>query len=398
MNVVTLTNLYPSSARPGHGTFVEERMTRFAARFGAHLRVVAPVPWFPFTRGFGGYSRIARTPCEEDRRGARVLHPRVVLVPKVGMTLAPAAWRRACEPCLARLHAERPIDLLDAHYLYPDGVAAVALARRLGVPVVLSARGSDVNVIAKFAGPRADIVAAASGAGAVVAVSRALAERLRALGVPDAKLSVVPNGVEVDRFRSAPRDPAMPAGRALLCVGHLVPGKGFHLAVEALARLRERFDDASLVIAGDGPERGRLEALARRTGVLDRVRFLGEVPHARVPALLRGAARLLLPSFNEGYPNVVVEAVAAGVPVVATRVGGIPEIVDAAVGDLADRPDVDAVAAALERSLQRTFDPAAFAGRAEGMRWDSILDGLKVVFDRAIAEGPPASRAAGSAA
>jgi glycosyltransferase involved in cell wall biosynthesis len=220
-------------------------------------------------------------------------------------------------------------------------------------------------------------------------VSRALADRLASLGVARERIEVVPSGVDLDRFAPRERD-ADGGGAALLGVGRLVPGKGFHLAIEALTRLRPAHPGIRLDLAGDGPERGRLEELARARGVADRVRFLGAVPHERVPECLRAADRLVLPSFAEGYPNVVAEAVAAGVPVVATSVGGIPEIVDAEVGDLATAPTVEAFAEALERSLRRRFSKAAFAARAGSLRWEGLLDHLRAVFERAIAAGPPA--------
>ncbi|HKE01081.1 MAG TPA: glycosyltransferase [Planctomycetota bacterium] len=389
LSVVTLTNLYPSASRPGHGRFVEERMTRYAARFGAALRVVAPVPWFPFRRGFGAWSAVARTPASETRAGVPIEHPRVAIVPKVGARLAPAAWVRACRPVLRRLQTERAIDVLDAHYLYPDGVAAVALARELQLPVVLSARGSDVNVLGALPSSRDAIVDASSRAGAVVAVSAALADRLASLGVPRGKISVVSNGVDLDRFSpSGEREPLGP-GRVLLGVGRLVRGKGFHLAVESLARLARSHSDLALVLAGDGPERASLASLARARGVADRVRFLGEVDHARVPALLRSAHRFVLPSFHEGYPNVVVESIACGVPVVATAVGGVPELVDAEVGELASEAEAWAFTSALERSLARAYAADAFERRRARLRWDDLLDHLDSVFRRAIAAGPP---------
>jgi len=388
VNVLTLTNLYPSSARPGHGLFVEQRMTRWAARTGGSLRVVAPVPWFPFRRGFGSYSAFARTPLREERKGIELFHPRVLILPKVGMGLAPSAWVNACQPVLAELHRSRPIHILDCHYLYPDAVAGAELARRLRIPFVMSARGSDVNVIGALEGPRRRIVEAASRASAVIAVSGALAEKLRSMGVAEEKLHVISNGVDVDRFAPKPNSSAekLAEGRVLLGVGRLVRGKGFHVALEAMARLLPEFPDLVLMLAGEGPERPALEAAARAHGISDRLRLLGEVPHDRIPSLLWQAHRFLLPSFNEGYPNVVVEAIAAGCPVVATAVGGIPEIVDSELGDLAvHAEDVGALESALRTSLRRTFDPAAFARKRESLRWDPLIDRLHSVFERAVA-------------
>jgi glycosyltransferase involved in cell wall biosynthesis len=391
VRILTVTNLYPSAARPVHGVFVEERMTRYAARQGAELRVVAPVPWFPFTSGFGEYSRIARTPRRETRKGIDVLHPRVPIVPKVGMGLAPFWWRQVLTPLLRRIRTEWPFDLLDAHYIFPDCVALVEIARRLGVPIVVSARGTDVHLIGDLPGPRERIRDACAAASGVVAVSKALAAHLTRLGVPEGKITVVPNGADVDSFAPPPSAPLTRRfpGRVLLGIGRLVPQKGFHLAVEAVATLAPKYPDLTLVFAGSGGERENLTELAERKGIGTRVHFLGEVEHDRIPELLWSADRLILPSFREGYPNVVVEAIAAGTPVVATAIGGIPEIVDDSVGDLAEQPGAAAFTQALDRSLGRAFDRSAFAARREGLRWERSLDLLRQVFERAIEAGPP---------
>lgn len=385
MNIVTFTNLYPSAARPTHGVFVEERMTRLARESGAHLRVVAPVPWFPWTRGFGEYSKFAATPRRETRRGVEVLHPRVLTVPKLGMSWAPSLWTRACLPVVEALHGQRPIDVLDAHYLYPDGVAAVRIGDNLRIPVVLSARGTDVNVIAQIPGPRARIVEACSRARAVIAVSGALARSLQQIGVDGAKITVVQNGVDVESFepRAGREALRIGQGRLLLGVGRLVPTKGWQFAIEAVARLLPRFPDLHLAIAGGGPGRGHFEALARSLGVAGRVTFLGDTEHSTIPKLLWGAHRFVFPSFREGHPNAVVEAVAAGVPVVATPVGGVPEIVDGRVGELSKDVSAASFTEALERSLNKQYDPEDFARRRGELRWENAIAKLRGVLESA---------------
>ncbi|MFN0205239.1 MAG: glycosyltransferase [Planctomycetota bacterium] len=391
MNIVTLSNLYPSSARRNHGVFVEERMTRYAEKYSCHLRVVAPVPWFPFRSGFGEYSQFAATPKREVRRGIDIYHPRVITIPKVGASCAPFAWTQACSPLIQKLRGQRAIDVLDAHYLYPDGVAAVRIARKLQIPVVLSARGSDVNVIAQIPKLRKKIVEACAAAPAVVAVSAALSKSLQQIGVPADKIYIIRNGVDVDMFRPAAARAAknITEGRVLFGVGRLVQSKGWHLAIEALAKLLPAFPDLQLVIAGGGPDLGEFVELSKRLRVHERVRFLGDVAHANIPELLWSAHRFVFPSFREGHPNAVVEAVAAGVPVVATPVGGIPEIVDSRFGELSTGVDAASFTKALERSLNKNYSSGDFEAQRELLRWDSSLAALDEVFQKAVAAGPP---------
>ena len=175
MKVLTFSTLYPNAARPAHGVFVETRLRQLVASGQAEARVLAPVPWFPFRQPFyGDYARHAHAPRVERRHGIAVMHPRYPVLPKVGMTVAPLLLSRAVAPTLERIRRHFPFGLIDAHYFYPDGVAAVMLGKRARKPVVVTARGSDVNLIAKHRLPRAMIRWAARNAAAVVTVSHAL--------------------------------------------------------------------------------------------------------------------------------------------------------------------------------------------------------------------------------
>ncbi|MCP5373309.1 MAG: glycosyltransferase family 4 protein [Hyphomicrobiales bacterium] len=392
MRVLTFTTLFPNAVRPQHGIFVENRLRHLVADAGGgggggggggvEARVVAPVPWFPSRNPrFGAYADFARVPAAEQRHGLAVLHPRYPLIPKVGMTLAPWLLYRACLPVLRRVRdGGFPFDVIDAHYVYPDGVAAVMLARRLGVPVVVTARGTDINLLPDYAGPRRMIRWALARADGLVAVSAALARRMTDLGADPARLAVLRNGVDLDRFRPPAGDRAPdPAAPRILSAGNLVPLKGHDLVIGALAAL----PGARLRIAGDGPERGNLARQAADLGVADRVTFLGKVAHGDMPALYGDADVLVLASSREGMPNVVLEAMACGTPVVASRVGGIPEVVDApAAGRLFDRRTAADIAAALAALFADPPARAATRRHAERFDWRATSDGQMRMFAR----------------
>jgi teichuronic acid biosynthesis glycosyltransferase TuaC len=203
MRVVTFTTLYPSEVRPQHGIFVETRLRKLVESGAVEARVVAPCPWFPFRSArFGRYGEFARIPHSERRHGLKVDHPRYPLLPKIGMNSAPLLLFCAMLPRLRRqIRRGQDFDLIDAHFFYPDGVAAVMLGRALERPVVVTARGSDLNVIAKHAVPRLWMKWAASRAAGLVAVSNGLKRRLIALGAPPERLRVLRNGVDLVRFR-----------------------------------------------------------------------------------------------------------------------------------------------------------------------------------------------------
>ncbi|MEO5365758.1 MAG: glycosyltransferase family 4 protein [Magnetococcus sp. WYHC-3] len=334
LRILTFSSLFPDPERPEHGIFVRRRLEALLAEGGVHARVMAPVPWFFSTHPrFGGYARMARAPRRElltlpgDAGVLEILRPRYLVIPKAGMSAAPLLLAAACLPALLRMHRRTPIDLIDAHYFYPDGVAAVLLARRLGVPVVITARGTDLNLIPQYTLPRLWIRWAAAHADGLVTVCAALKDALTALGPPPERITVLRNGVDLSRFTLLDR----PALRArwgltrptLLSVGHLILRKGHDIIIRALAHL-PHWD---LLVVGDGPQRAGLEHLARSLYAPHRVRFLGRLPPDDLPALYNAADVLALGSSREGWANVLLEAMACGTPVVATDVWGTREVV-----------------------------------------------------------------------
>jgi glycosyltransferase involved in cell wall biosynthesis len=300
MKVLTFSTLFPNAARPAHGIFVETRLRQLVTSGQVHSTVVAPVPWFPFIHSiFGRYGAHARAPRAEARHGVAVLHPRFPVLPKIGMTLAPFLLYAAVVPAVERVLRRRTFDLIDAHYFYPDGVVAVMLGRRLNLPVVVTARGTDINLIAEYRLPRRMIRWAARHAAAIIAVSDALKGKLVALGTDSARIHVLRNGVDTEFFKPLERKPirqdASIPPKTLLSVGNLLAFKGHGIAIEALALLPE----CHLVIAGEGPDRAAFEALARRCGVAERVRFAGALCQEELRRYYARADALVLASSRE---------------------------------------------------------------------------------------------------
>ncbi len=389
IRLLVFTTLYPSAERPGHGVFIEERLRHLVRSGRVTATVVAPVPWFPFAhRRFGSYAACARTPASETRHGIRVLHPRYPVVPKIGMNIAPALLYRAVRPLLRTLAArEKPFDLIDAHYFYPDGVAAVKLGAMTGKPVVISARGSDVNLIARYRSPRRQIRTAARQASAIIAVAHALKEQVTALGADPDKVTVLRNGVDLRRFhpqgdRLQTRATLNLQGPVWLAVGHLVTLKGVDITIRALADV----PDATLMVAGDGPEKAALQQLAGRLNVADRVRFLGPVAHDDLCRYYNAADAMVLASSREGMPNVVLESLACGTPVIATSVGGIPELITCdAAGRLMHDRSPHAVISAWRRLCKGRPDRAATRAFAKRLGWQPVIEAQCALYGRVLA-------------
>jgi len=378
MRVLTLTTLYPNAAAPAHGVFVENRLAAFAAHSGSEVKIIAPVPWFPFTHAwFGKYAEFARAPACENRSGLEVLHPHYAIPPKVGMTYAAHALEKCFyKAARALIDAGWDFDIIDAHYLYPDGVAAVRAARRLGKPVVITGRGTDISLIPQFPRQRKMILEAARGADHVVTVAAALKDELVRLGAPAGKISVMRNGVDLARFRPLDREAIRREmalrGPVIASVGHLIERKGHHLAIEALKAL----PDATLMIAGEGEQRSSLEALAKSAGVEARTRFLGALPHERLAEIYNAADVLV----------VLLEAMACGTPVVATEIWGSGEVVRAPeAGLLCAERSAPAIAACLKEVLTADINRAATRQYAEAFSWDETSEKMDKLFTGIIA-------------
>jgi teichuronic acid biosynthesis glycosyltransferase TuaC len=346
-------------------------------------RVVAPCPWFPFASPrFGRYAAFARIPRQEARFGLQIDHPRYPLLPKIGMSSAPLALFAATLPLLRRQIKEgQDFDLIDAHYFYPDGVAAVLLGQALGRPVVVTARGTDLNIIPNYLVPRRWIGWAARHAAGLVAVSSGLKRRLEALGIARDRVRVLRNGVDLNLFRAYDRDRARRtlgfARPTLLAVGNLVALKRHRLMVEALPLL----PDVDLAIVGDGPESGAILSLARERGIADRVRLFGRLDQDRLPEIYSAADLLLLVSTQEGWPNVLLESMACGTPVVVSNIDGFGEIVAAPeAGRILAETTPTMLAGAIRDLLDAPPHRAATRRYAEQFDWQSTTEGQINLF------------------
>jgi glycosyltransferase involved in cell wall biosynthesis len=389
MRVLIVTKIFPSSVEPLSSPFNRKQ-------FGAlsklcDVEVLATIPWFPGAAALKRWSpagKLTQVPRAELIDGIRVLHPRVAFVPKVGHSVAGPLY--AASLASVALGYRDRVDVVLGAWAYPDGFAAVALAELLGVPAVVKLHGSDMNVVARWPGPRRQLEWALPRAARVVAVSQPLADAAAELGVARSRIDLVPNGVDRDSFR--PRDRAAarvelgididPARPMVLYVGHVTEQKGTFDLVRAFAAGRERLRGADLVIVGDGAGLTECRALAEQLGVT--ASFVGPQAHERIPTWLGACDVLALPSWNEGMPNVVLEALASGRRVVATRVGGIPDVVQGQLGELVAPRDIAGLADALVRVLETPYEPAEIAAAFTRPDWagsaallyDSLLHAL----------------------
>jgi len=391
LSILTVTTLFPNPVNPAHGSFVATRLEKLVESGEIQAEVLAPVPWQPSWLPYSPAGRLDRVPKFRMHGGLKVHHPRYVVVPKIGMTLTPHTLFWTLKSALQKLLAEgRRFDLIDAHYFYPDGVAAVRLAKEFGIPVVVTARGTDLNLIPQYATPRRMICNAAAHADGLITVCQALKDCLIELGTAPDRIVVLRNGVDLQLFRPLDRQAARArlglTRRTLGSVGWLVERKGHHHAIRALRAL----PNTDLLIVGEGPERTALERLALKEGVSERVRFLGRIDQGRLPEIYNAIDALVLASSREGWANVLLEAMACGTPVIASAVWGTPEVVAAPeAGVLMKTLDAQGVIDGVTRLFATPPERAATRRYAEAFSWDATTQGQLALFRQILARRQP---------
>ena len=389
VKILLLSALFPHEGEPTLGIFVRNRLEYLVQDEQVEATVIAPVPWFPFkSRIFGAYGRAAQARCKVIWNNIEIYHPRYLVIPKVGMLITPMMMAWSVKRLIRKLKAKGiEFDLIDAHYLYPDSVAAAKVAKEFGKPFLMTARGSDVTQIALMEHPRRMILSACEAAGHIVTVSQSLKERLGKMGVPQDKITSIRNGIDLEKF-----SPQMERRRqlrgslsisqdkpVLLFAGWLIPRKRVDLVIAALALLPNFHG----VIVGDGPLRQSLEKQAHTLNIQDRVVFVGQQTPSEMPAFFSMADVFCLPSEREGWANVMLEALACGTPVAARAVDGALELFnDVPYGRLVTGDDprsyADAISALLKANLGRE-ETRAFASR---YGWEATSAAQMAVFKK----------------
>ena len=388
MKVLVFTGLFPNNVWPNHGIFIQQRMAHVAKLPQCDVRVVTPVPYYP-PIPIGWRSAYRNIVKQQEIEGLRVDYPRYFMIPKIGMALQGILLFLSLLPFVVRLKKEFPFEIIDAHYLYPDGFAAILLGWWVNVPVVVSARGSDLNVFEGFPVIRRMLEWTLGRANAVITVSQALKVVALRLGVTSEKVSVIPNGVDSSKFFPLDKEEArskiglsLEKRKIVVSVGHLTPNKGFDLLIKTIGELAEKSNEIPplLVIVGGGIYTQVLEALVQRLRLESSVYLVGAVPHDQLLWYYNAADLVCLMSEKEGWPNVVLEALACGRPVLASRAGGIPEILTSSqVGNLVDR-NVSQLALCMEAALNQKWDVSEIVGHAQRFSWTQTAQSVTEVL------------------
>ena len=393
MRILAVTNLFPNPFQPGRAPFNRQQFGALARRH--ELRVIAPIAW---TDEFALRRRGTTAALVADRRivcgGIDVVHPRYLFPPKLFRGLYGHLFQRCIQDHFHRACQQFHPHVVLAAWAYPDGWAAVQLARQAGLPVAIKVHGSDVLLLNPRTARSRRTLQALQQADQIITVSRHLAQRITQLGVPQENVCVVYNGVNAGLF--SPGDRAEAKRRLglqsklplLLFVGNLLAVKGPDVLVDAAAQLEQSGVAFQCRLIGQGPMQADLERQIRALRLIDRIKLPGPRPLEQLPEWYRAADILVIPSRSEGIPNVALESMACGTPVVATQVGGTPEVVNRQ--HLVPPENPQALAEAIGAALGNAAPPADF----KPMTWDQSAAELAAVLEKTTQNSSALKRAA----
>ncbi|NOT83202.1 MAG: glycosyltransferase family 4 protein [Methylococcaceae bacterium] len=379
--VVAFTNLFPRPWEPQRATFNRQQLERLAQCYD--LEVLVPVSWLDWLK--------ARRQGQDTRSrvsSAATRYFNYFYIPKLFRWSYGGTLLLSMLSVLPRMLGQNRPNIIYTPWAYPDGFATVVIGRLLGIPVVVKVLGSDINDFTTIPGVKAQIVWTLKNAAAVVAVSQDLAGKVIALGASPANTEVIYDGVDPARFKPLNQQHcreqlALDAqAKIIVYVGNLLPTKGCLDLIDSFAQLKQQMPDALLVYVGKGDIcAAKMAARADSLGVKAAVRLVGTQPHEIVASWMGAADVVVLPSYNEGVPNVLLEAMACGKPIVATHVGGIPEVVPNFAGILVAPGDIAVIAEALKTAISATWDADKIITHVSQFTWERNIAELQAVLD-----------------
>jgi len=386
MKIVVFTTLFPNSKMPDRVPFIKARVKHLADL--CEIRVVAPIPYFPRLRFDKRRFLFNQIPLEEEIEGLKVYHPRYFITPKILRSFYGIFMFLSVFKFIKNVRKNFDFDLIDAHFVYPDGLAAVLLGKALRKKVIINARGTDINWYPKFWLIRKQIKYVLNKAGAIISVSDSLKDAMVKIGCAPDKIKVIPNGVDQDKFFPVQKTEVRKAlglptdKRIILSIGNLIEGKGFHILMEAVKLTNRK--DVHLIVVGEGSYRPQLEKLIQILGLGKQVSLVGQKPHNDLHKWYSAADIFCLISAKEGRPNVVLESLSCGTPVITMNNWGLSNLVNNDSGFLLDSYESQKVAGIIDKVLEVKWDQGKVKNSVRSLSWQDMAKNLYKIFQEEV--------------
>lgn len=384
MKIISVSHMFPNRIFPNNGVFVKERLKALSKV--VDTSIIAPLPHFPFIPLIKKYKKLDEIPYEEDFDTVYVYHPKYILFPKYFKFIDGYLYYWSMDSFFSKKITNEDIDILDFHWVYPDAFAGLRWAKKYNKKIIVTIRGNESICYFENSLRKKILVSTLQNVDHIIAVSNDMKKKVvKEYGVNDDKVTVIPNGIQPQQFKVLDKKKARMScslennKKYILSLCRLSKEKGLKYLFEAFAELNKK--DVELVVVGDGPLKGELSKMAFDLGIANKVKFVGSVLHEETIFWYNAADIYCLPSLWEGCPNVVIESLACGTPVVSTKVGGIPDLVPKEdYGFLVPSGDSRSLTDALDRALEKKWNRELIAQYGSSNTWDNVASEIVKVF------------------
>jgi len=396
MNILMVSDVFPNNVKPNLGTFCLERLK--ALKKYANVKVVAAVPYFPklpFLKYFSKWHDFSKVHNFENICDTDIYHPRMIVIPKVGGSSSGWFYYLTLKRAVKDILKTYRIDLIDAHFVWPDGFAAAKVGEDFNIPVCITAHGTDINLMPTFQAIKPLIVRTIEKADRIIAVSQALANIMYDMECDRSKIRVINNGVDVSKFNKIDKKEARIKldikmdSKILLSIGALIPRKAHELLIKAVDLLvhSKKFKNIKLLIIGEGESRQELFNLIKKRKLENHVELIGQINHSELYKWLSASDLFCLSSKREGWPTVFFESWACGIPVIATNVHGAPEaICSEEYGMLIEKHDPELISNIMEKALLKNWNAETMIQYAHKNSWDNVVNKMYIEMEQIIKE------------
>lgn len=388
MKIISVSHMFPNIVVPNNGVFVKERLKSISKLVDTNI--ISPLPYFPFRFFFDKYKNFNKIPYRENFDSLEVYHPKFFLIPKYFKFTDGYLYYWSTSSFFTKKILEEKIDLLDFHWVYPDAFAGLKLAQKYNKKIIVTIRGNESICYFENTLRKKLLVNTLRKVDHIIAVSNDMKNKVVGeYGVCENNITVIPNGIQPDKFKSIDRKQARRVcglelnKKYILSLCRLSHEKGLEYLFEAFACLQ--VENVELIVVGDGPLKEKLLRMALDLKIDNKVKFIGSVLHEETMFWYNSADIYCLPSLWEGCPNVIIESLACGTPVVSTKVGGIPDLVpDEIYGVLVPEADSHSLAVALDYALEKKWDRKKIEQYGSRNTWDHVADKVVSVFDKVL--------------
>ncbi|RJQ24529.1 glycosyltransferase family 4 protein [Candidatus Parcubacteria bacterium] len=388
MKILSVSHIFPNRVLPNYGVFIKERLKALSKL--VETNIISPVPSFPFINLFDKYKNYNKIPYIDFLDSLSVCYPKFFLFPKYFNFLDGYFYFHSTNSFFSEQILKKNIDLLDFHWVYPDAYAGLKWAKKFNKKIVVTIRGNESICYYENSLRKKLLINTLQNVDHIISVSNELERKvIEEYGIKKDRVTVIPNGIEPEKFKSIDKIMARKYcgldkdKKYILSLSRLSHEKGLEYLFEAFAFLK--VNNAELVVVGDGPLNEALHNMSLKLGIRNKVNFIGSVSHDETINWYNAADVYCLPSLWEGCPNVIIESLACGTPVVSTKVGGIPDLVpNDDYGYLVPAGESGDLAVALNRALNKNWDCQKIAHYGSRNTWDNVADRVVEVFHKVL--------------